>query len=152
MDKLLLKNQICFPLYLCSKEIIRKYTPLLNKLDLTYTQYIVMMYLWENKECNVKELGKTLLLDSNTLTPLLKKLESKDYITRNKSSNDSRNTIISITEKGLELKESALAIPDSMIKCVNLSDEEAQTLYKILYKVLYNIEKEENLYGSFRSK
>lgn len=144
MDKLLLKNQICFPLYLCSKEIIRKYTPLLNKLDLTYTQYIVMMYLWENKECNVKELGKTLLLDSNTLTPLLKKLESKNYITRNKSSNDSRNTIISITEKGLELKESALAIPDSMIKCVNLSDEEAQTLYKILYKVLYNIEKEEN--------
>ena len=144
MDKLLLKNQLCFPLYLCSKEIIRKYTPLLNKLDLTYTQYIVMMYLWENKECNVKELGKTLLLDSNTLTPLLKKLESKDYITRNKSSNDSRNTIISITEKGLELKESALAIPDSMIKCVNLSDEEAQTLYKILYKVLYNIEKEEN--------
>ena len=144
MDKLLLKNQICFPLYLCSKEIIRKYTPLLNKLDLTYTQYIVMMYLWENKECNVKELGKTLLLDSNTLTPLLKKLESKNYITRNKSSNDSRNTIISITDKGLELKESALAIPDSMIKCVNLSDEEAQTLYKILYKVLYNIEKEEN--------
>lgn len=144
MDKLLLKNQLCFPLYLCSKEIIRKYTPLLNKLDLTYTQYIVMMYLWENKECNVKELGKTLLLDSNTLTPLLKKLESKNYITRNKSSNDSRNTIISITEKGLELKKSALAIPDSMIKCVNLSDDEAQTLYKILYKVLYNIEKEEN--------
>ncbi len=144
MDKLLLKNQLCFPLYLCSKEIIRKYTPLLNKLDLTYTQYIVMMYLWENKECNVKELGKTLLLDSNTLTPLLKKLESKNYITRNKSSNDFRNTIISITEKGLELKERALAIPDSMIKCVNLSDEETQTLYKILYKVLYNIEKEEN--------
>ncbi len=142
MDKLLLKNQLCFPLYLCSKEIIRKYTPLLNKLDLTYTQYIVMMYLWENKECNVKELGKTLLLDSNTLTPLLKKLESKNYITRNKSSNDFRNTIISITEKGLELKERALAIPDSMIKCVNLSDEETQTLYKILYKVLYNIEKE----------
>ena len=144
MDKLLLKNQICFPLYLCSKEIIRKYTPLLNKLDLTYTQYIVMMYLWENRECNVKELGKTLLLDSNTLTPLLKKLESKNYITRNKSSNDSRNTIISITEKGLQLKENALAIPDSMIKCVNLSDDEIQTLYKILYKVLYNIEKEDN--------
>ena len=144
MDKLLLKNQICFPLYLCSKEIIRKYTPLLNKLDLTYTQYIVMMYLWENRECNVKELGKTLLLDSNTLTPLLKKLERKNYITRNKSSNDSRNTIISITEKGLQLKENALAIPDSMIKCVNLSDDETQTLYKILYKVLYNIEKEDN--------
>ena len=77
MDKLLLKNQICFPLYLCSKEIIRKYTPLLNKLDLTYTQYIVMMYLWENKECNVKELGKTLLLDSNTLNPLLDNASNK---------------------------------------------------------------------------
>jgi len=144
MDKLLLKNQICFPLYLCSKEIIRKYTPFLNKLDLTYTQYIVMMYLWENKECNVKELGKTLLLDSNTLTPLLKKLESKNYITRTKSSNDSRNTIIKITESGLKIKENALSIPDSITKCVNLSDEEAQTLYKILYKVLYNIEKEDN--------
>jgi DNA-binding MarR family transcriptional regulator len=144
MDKLLLKNQICFPLYLCSKEIIRKYTPFLNKLDLTYTQYIVMMYLWENKECNVKELGKTLLLDSNTLTPLLKKLESKNYITRNKSSNDSRNTIIKITDSGLKLKENALSIPDSITKCVNLSDEDAQTLYKILYKVLYNIEKEDN--------
>ena len=144
MDKLLLKNQLCFPLYLCSKEIIRKYTPFLNKLDLTYTQYIVMMYLWENKECNVKELGKTLLLDSNTLTPLLKKLESKNYITRTKSSNDSRNTIIKITDFGLKLKENAMSIPDSITKCVNLSDEEAQTLYKILYKVLYNIEKEDN--------
>jgi len=144
MDKLLLKNQICFPLYLCSKEIIRKYTPFLNKLDLTYTQYIVMMYLWENKECNVKKLGKTLLLDSNTLTPLLKKLESKNYITRTKSSNDSRNTIIKITDSGLKLKENALSIPDSITKCVNLSGEEAQTLYKILYKVLYNIEKEDN--------
>ena len=83
-DRLLLKNQLCFPLYLCSKEIIRKYSPLLNELDLTYTQYIVMMYLWENKETNIKELGKTLILDSNTLTPLLKKLESKNYITRSK--------------------------------------------------------------------
>ena len=144
MDKLLLKNQLCFPLYLCSKEIIRKYTPFLNKLDLTYTQYIVMMYLWENKECNVKELGKTLILDSNTLTPLLKKLESKNYITRTKSSNDSRNTIIKITDSGLKLKENALSIPDNITKCVNLSEEEAQTLYKILYKVLYNIEKEDN--------
>jgi DNA-binding MarR family transcriptional regulator len=144
MDKLLLKNQLCFPLYLCSKEIIRKYTPFLNKLDLTYTQYIVMMYLWENKECNVKELGKTLILDSNTLTPLLKKLESKNYITRTKSSNDSRNTIIKITESGLKLKENALYIQYNITKCVNLSEEEAQTLYKILYKVLYNIEKEDN--------
>jgi len=142
-DKLLLKNQLCFPLYLCSKEIIRKYTPLLNKLDLTYTQYIVMMYLWENKETNIKELGKTLMLDSNTLTPLLKKLENKNYITRNKSQNDSRNTIIKLTEEGESLKNLCLTIPEMVGKCVNLNEEEAKTLYTILYKILYNIEKED---------
>ena len=143
-DKLLLKNQLCFPLYLCSKEIIRKYSPLLNELDLTYTQYIVMMYLWENKETNIKELGKTLLLDSNTLTPLLKKLESKNYITRSKSNNDSRNSIIKLTEEGESLKSKCLSIPNLVGKCVNLSEEEAKTLYTILYKILYNIEKEDN--------
>jgi DNA-binding MarR family transcriptional regulator len=142
-DKLLLKNQLCFPLYLCSKEIIRRYTPLLNKLDLTYTQYIVMMYLWENKETNIKELGKTLILDSNTLTPLLKKLESKKYITRNKDKNDSRNTIIKLTEEGESLKNLCLTIPEMVGKCVNLTEEEAKTLYTILYKILYNIEKED---------
>ncbi len=142
-DKLLLKNQLCFPLYLCSKEIIRRYTPLLNKLDLTYTQYIVMMYLWENKETNIKELGKTLILDSNTLTPLLKKLESKNYITRNKDKIDSRNTIIKLTEEGESLKNLCLNIPEMVGKCVNLTEEEAKTLYTILYKILYNIEKED---------
>lgn len=142
-DKLLLKNQLCFPLYLCSKEIIRKYSPLLNNLDLTYTQYIVMMYLWENKETNIKELGKTLILDSNTLTPLLKKLEAKNYITRNKSINDSRNTIIKLTDEGENLKNKCLSIPEMVGKCVNLSEDEAKTLYTILYKILYNIEKED---------
>ena len=142
-DKLLLKNQLCFPLYLCSKEIIRRYTPLLNKLDLTYTQYIVMMYLWENKETNIKELGKTLILDSNTLTPLLNRLESKKYITRNKDKNDSRNTIIKLTEEGESLKNLCLTIPEMVGKCVNLTEEEAKTLYTILYKILYNIEKED---------
>ncbi len=141
-DKLLLKNQLCFPLYLCSKEIIRRYTPLLNNLDLTYTQYIVMMYLWENKETNIKDLGNKLLLDSNTLTPLLKKLESKKYITRNKDKNDSRNTIIKLTDEGENLKNQCLKIPEMVGKCVNLSEEEAKTLYSILYKILYNIEKE----------
>ncbi len=142
-DKLLLKNQLCFPLYLCSKEIIRRYTPLLNNLDLTYTQYIVMMYLWENKETNIKDLGNKLLLDSNTLTPLLKKLESKKYITRNKDKNDSRNTIIKLTDEGENLKNQCLKIPEMVGKCVNLSEEEAKTLYSILYKILYNIEKED---------
>ena len=142
-DRLLLKNQLCFPLYLCSKEIIRRYTPLLNKIDLTYTQYIVMMYLWENKETNIKDLGKTLMLDSNTLTPLLKKLESKKYITRSKDKNDSRNTIIKLTEEGESLKNLCLTIPEMVGKCVNLTEDETKTLYTILYKILYNIEKED---------
>ena len=139
-DCLKLRNQLCFPIYLCSKEIIRKYTPYLNKLDLTYTQYIVMMYLWENKETNVKELGKTLLLDSNTLTPLLKKLEQKEYIIRAKSEKDERNLIIKLTEKGEKLKQEARIIPKEIGKCINLSPEEAEMLYKTLYKILDNVE------------
>jgi DNA-binding MarR family transcriptional regulator len=101
------------------------------------------MYLWENKETNIKELGKTLILDSNTLTPLLKKLEAKNYITRNKSINDSRNTIIKLTDEGENLKNKCLSIPEMVGKCVNLSEDEAKTLYTILYKILYNIEKED---------
>ena len=139
-EQLKLKNQLCFPMYLCSKEIIRKYTPYLNKIDLTYTQYIVMMYLWENKETNVKELWKTLLLDSNTLTPLLKKLEQKQYIKRTKSEIDERNLIIKLTEKGNKLKEKALEIPKEIGKCINLEKEETIILYKTLYKILENIE------------
>ena len=139
-ESLKLKNQLCFPIYLCSKEIIRKYTPYLNKLNLTYTQYIVMMYLWENKKTNVKELGKTLLLDSNTLTPLLKKLEQKEYKIKTKSEKEERNKIIKLTKKGEQLKQQALEIPKQIGKCINLEKEETIILYKILYKILENIE------------
>ena len=139
-----LKNQLCFPIYLCSKEIIRKYTPLLNKLNLTYTQYVVMMYFWEKKKSNVKDLGNALLLDSSTLTPLLKKLELKGYIKRNRSLEDERNLIVCITEKGESLKELALSIPERVSKCINLNEEEAITLYNLVYKVLMNIERNEN--------
>ena len=145
MDKyecLKLKNQLCFPIYLCSKEIIRKYTKPLEKLNLTYTQYIVMMYFWEVCSSNVKELGKTLLLDSSTLTPLLKKLEAKGYLTRNKSMVDERNLVLELTDEGRKLKDLALGIPNGVGKCVNLNEEEAKTLYKLLYKLLNNIEKE----------
>lgn len=138
---LTLKNQLCFPIYLCSKEIIRKYTPMLNELDLTYTQYVTMMYLWENKESNVKEMSKVLLLDSGTLTPLLKKLETKGYITRVRSTKDERNLDISITKKGLDLREKALKIPENMAKCINLSKSELETLYILINKALNNIEK-----------
>ena len=141
-ESLTLKNQLCFPIYLCSKEIIRKYTPLLDKLNLTYTQYIVMMYFWEKEKSNVKELGKALLLDSSTLTPLLKKLETKGYITRVRSTIDERNLSIAITKKGLELRDKALSIPMKMGKCININEEEAKTLYKLINKVLINTQKE----------
>ena len=135
-DCLKLKSQLCFPLYACSKEIIRKYKPFLDKFDLTYTQYITMMALWENESMNVRELGLVLFLDSGTLTPVLKKLESKGYLERKRSKEDERNLIVTVTEKGWELREEALSIPGSMSSCVNLEPEEASELYRLLYKVL----------------
>lgn len=143
-DSLKLKNQLCFPIYLCSKEIIRKYTPLLKELDLTYTQYIVMMYFWEKKTSNVKELGKTLLLDSSTLTPLLKKLESKGYVTRTRSTSDERNLEITITNKGLNLKDKAITIPSKIGKCIGLTSEEAEVMYKLAYKIILKTMEEDN--------
>ncbi len=142
-ESLKLKNQLCFPIYLCSKEIIRKYTPYLDKLDLTYTQYIVMMYFWENKTSNVKKLGNTLLLDSSTLTPLLKKLELKGYIKRERKESDERNLVLTLTEKGEKLKDKAVDIPFEIEKCLNLSNEEEKLLYKLVYKILSNIYKED---------
>ena len=140
-DSLSLKNQLCFPIYLCSKEIIRKYTPWLEEINLTYTQYIVMMYFWEKEKSNVKDIGKTLLLDPSTLTPLLKKLENKGFITRVRSSIDERNLQIELTDEGRCLKDKALSIPQKMGKCIDLSKEEATTLYKLMYKILMNVER-----------
>lgn len=131
-----LQKQLCFPLYACSREMIRLYKPYLDKLDLTYTQYISMLVLWEKGAITVKELGSSLYLDSGTLTPLLKKLEAKGLITRNRSKDDERNLIISITDKGMAMKDEALYIPGEMTKCVLLDSDEALTLYKLLYKLL----------------
>ena len=116
---------------------------MLEKIDLTYTQYIVMMYFWEKEKSNVKEVGKTLLLDSSTLTPLLKKLENKGFITRVRSTIDERNLEIQITKKGRELKDKAKLIPEKMGKCIALSEEEATTLYSLMYKILMNVERNE---------
>lgn len=138
-DPLKLENQMCFPLYVCSKEIIRKYKPFLDKLDLTYTQYITMMVMWEKKQINVKELGECLFLDSGTLTPLLKKLEAKGYITRTRSLEDERNLVVTITKQGEALREQAIDIPAKMGDCVPISAEEAKQLYTILYKILGNL-------------
>ncbi len=135
-DCLKLENQLCFPMYAASKEIIRRYKPFLEDLDLTYTQYIVMLVLWEEKESNVKSLGEKLFLDSGTLTPLLKKLEDKGYITRTKLSSDERNLIIKITKVGEKLREKAKDIPMKMGKCIDLNKEDAIALYNILYKIL----------------
>ena len=131
-----LKNQLCFPLYACSKEIIRRYKPFLDQVDLTYTQYIAMMALWENGSMNVRELGHCLFLDSGTLTPVLKKLEGKGYIERCRSKEGERNLSVTVTPKGWELRDEALSIPTSMSRCVNLKPEESAELYRLLYKVL----------------
>lgn len=141
-DTLKLKNQLCFPIYLCSKEIIRKYTPFLNELNLTYTQYIVMMYFWEVKSSNLKDIGSTLCIDPSTLTPLLKKLENKGYVTREKKSSDERELNICITKKGETIKDRALSIKENMKSCINITKDEKEILNKIIYKILLNVEKE----------
>jgi DNA-binding MarR family transcriptional regulator len=135
-EVLKLKNQLCFPLYACSRETIRLYKPYLDELNLTYTQYISMMVLWERKSVTVKELGKELYLDSGTLTPLLKKLEAKGLLTRKRSAMDERNLIVTITEQGEALKEKALSVHHGMAACVNLTHDESLTLYRLLYKML----------------
>ena len=135
-DALKLENQLCFPLYACSREVVRHYKPLLDTLDLTYTQYITMMVLWEERETNVKELGRRLFLDSGTLTPLLKKLEAKGYLTRCRSSEDERNLCISVTREGMALRDRALDIPSKAGSCIPLSPEEVRFLHEILYRIL----------------
>lgn len=135
-DSLKLSNQLCFPLYAASKEVIKKYKPYLDKYDLTYTQYIVLMVLFEYKNINVKTLGDKLYLDSGTLTPLLKKLERKDILVRKRNKSDERNLIVSLTSKGEKLKDKLKDIPGSVGSCISLNKEEAEVLYKLLYKVL----------------
>lgn len=141
-DALKLENQLCFPLYACSKEIVRKYKPFLDELDLTYTQYIAMMVLWEHKQISVKDMGALLYLDSGTLTPVLKKLEQKGYLVRARDSQDGRVLNVTITELGEKLKESAVEVPKKMGCCVCLEKEDAAELYRLLHKVLGLLGKE----------
>ena len=135
-DPLKIENQLCFPLYACARETIKRYKPFLDPLDLTYTQYITMLVLCEEGSVTVKALGERLLLDSGTLTPLLKKLEAKGLVARRRSKEDERNLIVTITDSGEQLKEQAKSIPAAMARCVNLEPEEAQQLYRLLYKML----------------
>jgi len=134
--KLLLGSQLCFPLYATSKEIIRKYRPFLERLGITYTQYITLLVLWEEDKVSIKELGERLYLDSGTLTPIIKKLEKQGIVTRERDSKDERKIVITLTQKGLDMYDEAQFIPDEIKKCVNITDEEFDVLYKLLYKVL----------------
>lgn len=135
-DSLKLERQLCFPLYAASREIIKKYKPFLEKIDLTYTQYIAMMVLWDKKCVNVKALGEYLYLDSGTLTPLLKKMEAKGLVTRERNEKDERNLVISITPEGEALRDKAVDIPEAIAGCTQLTQEDAVSLYRILYKLL----------------
>ena len=135
-DCLRLENQLCFPLYACAKEITRRYRKPLEPLGLTYTQYIVMMVLWEYGEMSVKAMGELLYLDSGTLTPVLKRLEKQGLISRRRADEDERVVFISLSPEGEALKQEARKVPELMSSCVNLSPEEAGTLYRLLYKTL----------------
>ena len=139
-DSLKLSNQVCFPLYACSKELVNQYNPYLKKLGLTYTQYIVMMVMWESENVSSRELAGKLHLDYGTLTPVLKKLESSGYLTRRRDPEDERLLIVSVTVEGMALRDVALKIPPCIASCVGLNEEEFKMLYILTYKALNNME------------
>lgn len=140
MDKkyeaLKLENQLCFPLYAAAREVVKRYRPHLDAIDLTYTQYITMMVMWEQKEITVKALGEKLFLDSGTMTPVLKSLEAKGYVTRKRNTTDERSVSVFLTDSGEALKEKAVDIPAKVAGCVGLDLSEAAALYETLYKIL----------------
>ena len=135
-DSLKLENQLCFPLYACAKEVVKKYKPFLDELDITYTQYIAMMVMWEHRKMNVKELGEYLFLDSGTLTPLLKTLEKKGLVTRARSKEDERNLVVSVTDEGMALRDKALEVPRQVAGCIQLEEADAKELYVLLHKLM----------------
>jgi len=135
-EALKLENQLCFPLYACAREVVKKYKPFLDDIDLTYTQYVTMMVLWEKPSVTSKEIGERLHLDSGTLTPVIKKLAEKGLVTRARSAEDERNLVVALTDAGLALRDRAACIPGQMGKCICLSPEDAGTLYRILYQLL----------------
>ena len=135
-DALKIDSQICFPLYAAARELMKLYRPYLDEIDLTYTQYIAMLVLWERERVSVRDLGKKLHLDSGTLTPVLKSLEAKGMVKRYRCSSDERVLIVEPTDKGVALKDAALKIPEKMSGLVKLASEEIIQLYGLLYKLL----------------
>ena len=139
-EALKLRNQVCFPLYACSKELVRQYGPFLRDLGLTYTQYIVMMVLWERETVSSRDLAECLHLDYGTLTPVLRRLSQAGYLTRERSGEDERLLTLTVTESGKALREKAVSVPSAVAGCVGLTPEEFQTLYILTYKALRNME------------
>ena len=139
-DALLLDRQLCFPLYACAREVVKRYTPFLEEIGLTYTQYITMLVLWETPSMTSKQIGKRLRLDSGTLTPVLKKLEQRGLILRRRDEADERNLLIELTEEGLDLRERAVEIPPRVGSCLNLKPEDAMQLYTLLHRMLDGLE------------
>ena len=135
-DSLKLDNQLCFPLYAVSRQIVREYTPYLKKLNLTYTQYITMLVLWEEGSVPIRKLTERLYLDTGTMTPLLRKMEENGLVTRTRSKEDERVVMIALTQKGWDLRDEAVKIPPQMTKCVDLSTDDAQELYRLLHLLL----------------
>lgn len=142
-DVLKLENQLCFPLYVCSKEIVKRYKPFLDEIGLTYTQYITMMAMWEHEELSVKELGELLFLDSGTLTPVLKTLEKKGLLLRKRSTKDERILLVTLTKNGKNLKDKAIEIPLKMQGCLSINEKDAKELYRILHSLMDNISMDE---------
>ena len=142
-EVLKLKNQVCFPLYACTKELVRQYGPYLKECGLTYTQYIVMMVLWEKKEVSSRELAECLHLDYGTLTPVLKRLSQAGYLQRERSGADERLLTLTLTESGRKLREKAAAIPPAIAECMGLTAEEFAMLYTLAYKALNHMEKKD---------
>jgi DNA-binding MarR family transcriptional regulator len=147
-ELLKLDNQLCFALYACSRSLTRLYRPLLNELGITYPQYLVLMVLWENKQQSIKELGKRLLLDSGTLTPLLKRMETIGLVERNRSKKDERKVFVQLTEKGDALKEQAFAIPKQIFCQSGLTVEEFIRVKGDLEDLLKKILKQQEMSGS----
>lgn len=135
-EALKLDRQLCFPLYAVSREVVKQYKPFLDEIDLTYTQYITMMVLWEEEKILVKDLGAKLFLDSGTLTPVLNALEKKGHVQRRRSETDKRDVYAVVTPAGMALREQAADIPAKLGRCIPLSPEDAVTLYRILHELL----------------
>ena len=135
-DCIRLDNQLCFPLYACAKEVVRQYRKPLNEIGLTYTQYVVMMVLWENGGMTEGELGKRVHLDSGTLAPLLKRLEKQGLVNRIRPDNNERKLFLTLTEEGEAMKEKAVMIPEAMKGCIPLAEEDMVLLRDLLTRAL----------------